>query len=91
LPGGGDATAVSLTGLLRVRQLIETDARLCRWRVSARPHRDRRRYKDWFTRGENVRNFITYGDFAGPPRTTASACRAASCWTAICRRFIPSI
>jgi hydrogenase large subunit len=22
-------------------------------------------YKDWFTRGENVRNFITYGDFAG--------------------------
>jgi hydrogenase large subunit len=23
-------------------------------------------YKDWFTRGENVRNFLTYGDFNGP-------------------------
>jgi hydrogenase large subunit len=23
-------------------------------------------YKDWFARGENVRNFMTYGDFAGP-------------------------
>jgi hydrogenase large subunit len=65
LPGGGDATAVNLTNLLRVRELIET----------ARQFVDNiylpdlvtigGAYKDWFTRGENVRNFITYGDFEG--------------------------
>jgi hydrogenase large subunit len=65
LPGGGDATAVNLTNLIRVRELIET----------ARQFVDNiylpdlltigAAYKDWFTRGENVRNFITYGDFAG--------------------------
>jgi hydrogenase large subunit len=66
LPGGGDATAVSLTGLLRVRQLIE----VMRGFVDGVYLPDLiaigSTYKDWFTRGENVRNFITYGDFAGP-------------------------
>jgi len=65
LPGGGDATAVNLTNLIRVRELID----------SARKFVDEvylpdlimvgGAYKDWFTRGENVRNFITYGDFDG--------------------------
>jgi hydrogenase large subunit len=65
LPGGADATAVSLTNLIRVSQLI----------VSAQRFIDEiylpdlitigGAYKDWFTRGENVRNFITYGDFDG--------------------------
>jgi hydrogenase large subunit len=66
LPGGGDATAVSLTGLLRVRQLIEVmrsfvDGVYLPDLITIGGY-----YKEWFTRGENVRNFITYGDFAGP-------------------------
>jgi hydrogenase large subunit len=66
LPGGGDATAVSLTGLIRVRQLIE----LMRGFVDGVYLPDLvvigGGYKDWFTRGENVRNFLTHGDFDGP-------------------------
>lgn len=66
LPGGGDATAVSLSGLIRVRQLIE----VMRGFVDGVYLPDLvvigGFYKDWFTRGENVRNFLTYGDFAGP-------------------------
>jgi hydrogenase large subunit len=66
LPGGGDATAVSLTGLLRVRQLITVmqifiDEVYLPDLVNIGSF-----YKDWFTRGENVRNFITYGDFQAP-------------------------
>jgi hydrogenase large subunit len=65
LPGGGDATAVSLTGLLRVQQLIE----LMRSFIAEVYLPDlvtiAGYYKDWFTRGENVGNFITYGDFDG--------------------------
>jgi hydrogenase large subunit len=66
LPGGADATAVSMTGLIRVRQLIE----LMRGFVDGVYLPDLIAigggYKDWFTRGEGVRNFLTYGDFAGP-------------------------
>jgi hydrogenase large subunit len=69
LQGGEDATAVNLTNLIRVSQIIAT----------ARAFVDDiyvpdlvtigNAYKDWFTRGENVRNFITYGDFAGVSAT----------------------
>jgi len=64
-PGGGDATAVSLSGLMRVRQLIETMRSFVEGvylpdLIAIGSH-----YRDWFTRGENVRNFMTYGDFAG--------------------------
>jgi hydrogenase large subunit len=66
LPGGADATAVSMSGLIRVRQLIE----LTRGFVDGVYLPDLVAigggYKDWFTRGENVRNFLTYGDFDGP-------------------------
>jgi hydrogenase large subunit len=66
LPGGADATAVSMTGLIRVRQLIE----LMRGFVDGVYLPDLiaigSGYKEWFTRGEGVRNFLTYGDFAGP-------------------------
>jgi hydrogenase large subunit len=66
LPGGGDATAVSMSGLIRVRQIIE----LLRSFIDGVYLPDLITigggYKDWFTRGENVRNFLTYGDFAGP-------------------------
>jgi hydrogenase large subunit len=66
MPGGGDATAVSMTGLIRVRQLIE----LMRGFVDGVYLPDLIAigggYKDWFTRGEKIRNFLTYGDFAGP-------------------------
>jgi hydrogenase large subunit len=66
LPGGGDATAVSLSGLLRVGQLIE----IMRGFVDGVYMPDLIAigggYKDWFSRGENVRNFMTYGDLASP-------------------------
>jgi len=66
LPGGADATAVSITGLIRVRQLIG----LMRDFIDGVYLPDLATigggYKDWFSRGENVRNFLTYGDFAGP-------------------------
>ena len=65
LPGGADATAVSTTGLIRVRALIErmrdfVDGVYLPDLVAIGGG-----YKDWFGRGENVRNFLTYGDFAG--------------------------
>jgi hydrogenase large subunit len=66
LPGGGDATAVSLTGLIRVRQLIETMRGFVDGVYLPDLIAIGGSYKDWFTRGENVRNFMTYGDFAGP-------------------------
>ena len=66
LPGGGDATAVSLTGLLRVGQLIETMRGFVDGVYLPDLIAIGDSYKDWFTRGENVRNFMTYGDFAGP-------------------------
>jgi hydrogenase large subunit len=64
-PGEGAATAVSLSGLMRVRQLIETMRSFIEGvylpdLIAIGGH-----YRDWFTRGENVRNFMTYGDFAG--------------------------
>jgi len=65
LPGGGDATAVSLTGLLRVGQLIETMRGFIDGVYLPDLIAIGGSYKDWFTRGENVRNFMTYGDFAG--------------------------
>ena len=65
LPGGGDATAVSLTGLLRVRQLIEVMRAFVDGVYLPDLIAIGGSYKDWFTRGENVRNFLTYGDFAG--------------------------
>jgi hydrogenase large subunit len=66
LPGGGDATAVSLSGLLRVRQLIETMRSFVDGVYLPDLIAIGGSYKDWFTRGEGVRNFMTYGDFAGP-------------------------
>jgi len=66
LPGGADATAVSLTGLIRVRQLIETMRGFVDGVYLPDLVAIGGGYKDWFTRGENVRNFLTYGDFAGP-------------------------
>jgi hydrogenase large subunit len=66
LPGGGDATAVSLTGLTRVRQLIETMRGFVDGVYLPDLITIGGGYKDWFGRGENVRNFMTYGDFAGP-------------------------
>ena len=66
LPGGGDATAVSLSGLIRVRQLIETMRSFVDGVYLPDLIVIGSSYKDWFTRGENVRNFMTYGDFAGP-------------------------
>jgi hydrogenase large subunit len=65
LPGGGDATAVSLTGLLRVRQLIETMRSFVDGVYLPDLIAIGGSYKEWFTRGEGVRNFMTYGDFAG--------------------------
>ena len=63
LPGGGDATAVNLTSLQKVAQLIE----------KMRAFIDRvylpdlvligSYYGDWFERGEGVGNFMSYGDF----------------------------
>jgi hydrogenase large subunit len=66
LPGGGDATAVSLTGLIRVRQLIETMRSFVDGVYLPDLIAIGGGYKDWFARGENVGNFMTYGDFAGP-------------------------
>jgi hydrogenase large subunit len=66
LPGGGDATALSMTGLIRVRQLIETMRSFVDGVYLPDLIAIGGGYKDWFTRGENVRNFMTYGDFAGP-------------------------
>jgi len=65
LPGGGDATAVSLTNLLRVRELIETGRKFVDEVYLPDLIMIGGAYKDWFTRGENVGNFITYGDFDG--------------------------
>jgi hydrogenase large subunit len=65
LPGGGDATAVSLSGLLRVRQLIDVMRDFVDGTYLPDLIAIGGGYKDWFTRGENVRNFLTYGDFAG--------------------------
>jgi hydrogenase large subunit len=66
LPGGGDATAVSMTGLIRVRQLIETMRSFVDGVYLPDLVAIGGGYKDWFTRGEGVGNFMTYGDFAGP-------------------------
>jgi hydrogenase large subunit len=66
LPGGGDATAVSMAGLIRVRQLIETMRGFIDGVYLPDLIAIGGGYKDWFTRGENVGNFMTYGDFAGP-------------------------
>jgi len=65
LPGGGDATAVSLTNLLRVRQLIDSAGKFVDEVYLPDLVMIGGAYRDWFTRGENVRNFITYGDFDG--------------------------
>jgi len=65
VPGGGDATAVSLTNLLRVRELIETGRKFVDDIYLPDLIMIGGAYKDWFTRGENVGNFITYGDFDG--------------------------
>jgi len=65
LPGGADATAVNLTNLLRVRQLIESAAKFVDEIYLPDLITIGSAYPDWFTRGENVRNFITYGDFDG--------------------------
>jgi hydrogenase large subunit len=65
LPGGGDATAVSLTGMIRIRQLIETMRGFIDGVYLPDLIAIGGSYKDWFTRGENVRNFMTYGDFEG--------------------------
>ena len=66
LPGGGDATAVSMTGLIRVRQLIETMRSFVDGVYLPDLIAIGSGYKDWFARGEGVGNFMTYGDFAGP-------------------------
>jgi len=65
LPGGGDATAVSMTGLIRVGQLIETMRGFVDGVYLPDLIAIGGGYKDWFSRGENVRNFLTYGDFEG--------------------------
>jgi len=65
LPGGADATAVSLTNLIRVSQLIASAQRFIDEIYLPDLITIGGAYKDWFTRGENVRNFITYGDFDG--------------------------
>ncbi len=64
-PGAGVATAVSLSGLMRVRQLIESMRSFIDGVYRPDLIAIGGSYKDWFTRGENVRNFMTYGDFAG--------------------------
>jgi hydrogenase large subunit len=66
LPGGGEATAVSLSGLIRVRELIEVMRKFVAEIYLPDLITIAGYYKDWFTRGENVRNFLTYGDFNGP-------------------------
>nr|WP_294560240.1 nickel-dependent hydrogenase large subunit [uncultured Rhodopila sp.] len=65
LPGGADATAVSTTGLIRVRALIERMRDFVDGVYLPDLIAIGGGYKDWFGRGENVRNFLTYGDFAG--------------------------
>jgi hydrogenase large subunit len=65
LPGGADATAVSLTNLIRVSQIIASAQRFIDEIYLPDLITIGGAYKDWFTRGENVRNFITYGDFDG--------------------------
>jgi len=66
LLGGGDSTSVSLTGLIRVRQLIETMRSFVEGVYLPDLMAIGGGYKPWFSRGENVGNFMTYGDFAGP-------------------------
>ncbi len=63
LPGGGDATAVTLSALLRVRELIEVMRDFVEGVYLPDLIAIGSAYKDWFTRGENVRNFMTYGEF----------------------------
>jgi len=65
LPGGADATAVNLTNLLRVRQLIDAANAFVEKIYLPDLIMIGGAYKDWFTRGEDVKNFMTYGDFAG--------------------------
>jgi hydrogenase large subunit len=65
LPGGGDATAVSLTNLIRVSQLITATQTFINDVYLPDLITIGSAYKEWFTFGEGVHNFMTYGDFDG--------------------------
>jgi hydrogenase large subunit len=90
LPGGGDATAVSMTGLIRVRQLIETDAGFVDGVYLPDLAHDRRRLQGLVhARRKCPQLPDLWGFRRSCRRTTASACRAARCWIAICRQILP--
>ncbi len=65
LPGGGDGTAVNLTSLQKVQQLVDAIERFVMRIYLPDLELIASYYKDWFTRGEGTRNFLAYGDFAG--------------------------
>ncbi|MCJ2184530.1 nickel-dependent hydrogenase large subunit [Novosphingobium sp. 1949] len=64
-PGGGDGTAVNLTMLQTVQQLITTMERFVSRVYLPDLELIAGQYKDWFTRGEGIGNFLAYGDFGG--------------------------
>ncbi|WP_102225731.1 nickel-dependent hydrogenase large subunit [Acidimangrovimonas sediminis] len=65
LPGGGDGTAVNLTTLQKVQQLIDEMNRFVTRVYLPDLELIASHYKEWFTRGEGTRNFLAYGDFGG--------------------------
>lgn len=62
--GGGDATAVNLSSLERVSQLIETMRAFVNRVYLPDLVLIASYYPDWFERGEGTGNFMAYGDFA---------------------------
>jgi hydrogenase large subunit len=63
-PGGGDATAVNLSSLERVSQLIETMRVFVNRVYLPDLVLISSYYPEWFERGEGTGNFMAYGDFA---------------------------
>ncbi len=65
LPGGGDGTAVNLTMLEKVQQLITRMSDFVSRVYLPDLQLIASYYPEWFTRGEGTRNFLAYGDFGG--------------------------
>ena len=61
--GGGGATAINLTGLQKVHDVIEKMRRFVDQVYIPDTLAIAGFYKDWFKQGEGVGNFMTYGDF----------------------------
>lgn len=65
--GGGRATAIDTVGLAEVKNVIDEMASFVDQVYLPDTLAIASFYKDWFTKGEGIGNFMTYGDF--PSRT----------------------